>query len=210
MALHWRPVGPEPAETYWRRRAVLAAVAVLLALLVAFLLRDGDEPERLSDASPGPAASSGSPAAATPPGPPDPSAAPSQGGIEPCPASAVTVTVGADKDSYPVGGRPVLELAVTNTGAGACTLDLGQAAVELLIFSGSDRIWSSDDCASGRDAKITTLEPAKPAVTRLTWAGRRSLPGCEGPKAEALPGTYRVSGRVGEQRVQGGSFRIVG
>ena len=210
MALHWRPVGPEPAETYWRRRAVLAAVAVLLALLVAFLLRDGDEAERLSGDSAGPAAApSGSPAAAIPTGPPEPSAAPSPGGSEPCPASGLTVRVGADKDSYPVGGRPVLELAVTNTSAAPCTLDLGQGAVELLIFSGSDRIWSSDDCASGRDAKITTLEPGKPAVTRLTWAGRRSLPGCEGPKAEALPGTYRVSGRVGDQRVQGGSFRIV-
>lgn len=120
------------------------------------------------------------------------------------------MAVRADKDSYPVGGRPVLELAVTNTSPAACALDLGQGAVELLIFSGSDRIWSSEDCASGRGAKITTLEPAKPAVTRLTWAGRRSLPGCEGPKAEAQPGTYRVSGRVGEMRVQGGSFRIVG
>ena len=122
----------------------------------------------------------------------------------------MTVTVKADRDSYPIGGRPVLELAVTNTGTTPCTLDLGQGAVELLIFSGSDRIWSSDDCASGRGAKITTLEPAKPAVTKLTWAGRRSLPGCEGPKAEAQPGTYRVNGRVGDLQVPGSSFRIIG
>ena len=212
MALHWRPVGPEPAGTYWRRRAVLAAVVVLLPLLVvAFLMRDGDGADRLSGATPGPdGAASGSPAVATPDGPPDPSASSSPGQTDPCPASGVTVAVRADKDSYPVGGRPVLELAVASTSPAPCTLDLGQGAVELLIFSGSDRIWSSDDCASGRGAKITTLEPAKPAVTRLTWAGRRSLPGCGGPKAEAQPGTYRVSGRVGEMRVQGGSFRIVG
>ena len=211
MALHWRPVGPEPAETYWRRRAVLAAVVVLLPLLVAFLLRDGGEADRLSGASPEPPpGTAGSPPAATLAGPPDPSSSASPGQTDPCPANAVGVTVKADKDSYPVGGRPVLELAVTNTGPVPCTLDLGQGAVELVIFSGSDRIWSSDDCASGRGAKSTTLEPAKPAVTRLTWAGRRSLPGCEGPKAEAQPGTYRVSGRVGEMRVQGGSFRIIG
>lgn len=109
-----------------------------------------------------------------------------------------------------MGGRPQLELRVINTGSAPCTLDLGQSAVELLIFSGPDRIWSSDDCASGGAAKLTTLEPGKAATTRLTWAGRRSLPGCEGPKAQALPGTYRISGRIGDLQVEGAAFQFTG
>ncbi len=99
---------------------------------------------------------------------------------------------------------------MTNTGSAPCTLDLGQDAVELLIFSGADRIWSSDDCTSTGAAKPTPLQPGKAVPTRVTWAGRRSLPGCKGPKAQALPGTYRISGRVGELQVEGGSFQFTG
>lgn len=208
MALHWRPVGPEPVGTYWRRRAGLV-VGVVLAVFLVSLLTGGDEPDRLAGAG---AVSSPEPSARATSGAQRQSPAPSADPADPggCAATALEVTATSDKGSYPIGGRPVLELRVMNTGDTPCTVNLGQGGVELLVFSGPDRIWSSDDCASGGAAKPTTLPPGGPASTRLTWAGRRSLPGCEGPKAQAEAGTYRVTGRVGEQQAKGAAFVIKG
>ena len=210
MALHWQPVGPEPQETYWWRRASLLAglglvVFVLPGLLTA-LFTGGDDPDRLEDgASLAPTASS---PAASDPGVRSGSPSASPSAEVACPPAALQILAGADQDSYPVGGAPMLELRVTNTGTSPCTLDLGPAAVELLVYSGGDRIWSSDDCASGEAANVTSLVPGEPSSTMLSWDAQRSLPGCEGPKAPAQPGTYRVTGRVGELRVEGGFFRF--
>ncbi len=210
MALHWRPVGPEPEQTYWRRRAALAITVVLLIVLIAQLTGRGGDEDRLSSGEPSPSSPTTGSAEPTPTTPSSASASPSGAAADLCPPAELQIVADADKDSYPAGGRPQLELRVTNTGSAPCTLDLGQAATELLIFSGPDRIWSSDDCAPGGAAKPTTLEPGKAVPTRLTWAGRRSLPGCEGPKAQALPGTYRVAGRIGDLQAEGGSFQLTG
>jgi hypothetical protein len=210
MALHWRPVGPEPEQTYWRRRAALAITVVLLIVLIAQLTGRGGDEDRLSSGEPSPSSPTTGSAEPTPTTPSSASTPPSGAAADLCPPAELQIVADADKDSYPAGGRPQLELRVTNTGSAPCTLDLGQAATELLIFSGPDRIWSSDDCAPGGAAKPTTLEPGKAVPTRLTWAGRRSLPGCEGPKAQALPGTYRIAGRIGDLQAEGGSFQLTG
>ena len=209
MALHWRPVGPEPEQTYWRRRAALAITVVLLIVLFAQLTGRGGDEDRLSSGEPTPSSPTTGSAEPTPT-PSSASAPPIGAAADLCPPAELQIVADADKDSYPAGGRPQLELRVTNTGSAPCTLDLGQAATELSIFSGPDRIWSSDDCAPGGAAKPTTLEPGKAVPTRLTWAGRRSLPGCEGPKAQALPGTYRIAGRIGDLQAEGGSFQLTG
>ena len=202
MALNWRPVGPEPAPTYWQRRAVVAVgVLLLLLFLRAVLSGSGGERERVAanGASPSPTGSS----SAGPSGSPQPSASP---GSTPCAPPALTATATTERNDYPVGGRPVLVLTVTNTGTTPCTRDLGQGAVELMVVSGSDRIWSSDDCAPGGPAKSVVLAPQEESVTRLTWAGRRSQPGCAGDKAATQAGTYRVNARLGDLRVQGSAF----
>ncbi len=207
MALHWRPVGSEPASTYWQRRAVVATGAVLLLALLVSLLTGGDDaPDRLAEAPASPVPSAAPAASATP----EPSASPSATAVPICQPESLKVEALAGDESYGVGGSPKLSLQVTNTGAAPCTRDLGQAAIELLVYSGSDRIWSSDDCAPGGPKDVTTLAPGKPAVRRATWDGRRSLPGCAGGKAQAKAGTYRVTGRVGQLRVEGDAFRLTG
>ena len=214
MPLHWRPVGPEPASTYWMRRAVVAAAALLPVVLLAGLLGGGDDaPDRLAGA---PASAQPSTAPSVAPsvaptlGPPLPSPSPSPTAAAACAPGALKIEPGVAESSYRVGASPRLSLSVTNTGTTPCTLDLGSAAVELLVVSGSDRIWSSDDCAKGGAADVTTLEPGKAAVQRVAWNGRRSRPGCAGGKEQAQAGTYRVNGRVGELRAQGEVFRFTG
>lgn len=212
MALHWRPVGPEPASTYWQRRAVVATGVVLVLALGSTLLSGGDDPDELAQmprpTPSGTAVASASPAPSSSPTP-SPSASPSAA-VAICQPEALTVEALTDADSYPVGATPRLTLRVTNTGTTPCTRDLGQAAVELVVFSGRDRIWSSDDCAPGGAKDVTTLAPGKPVSQRVTWNGRRSRPGCEGDKEQAEAGTYRVQGRVGQLREQGAVFRLTG
>lgn len=204
MPLHWRPVGPEPASTYWLRRALLAAGVLVLLVLVPSLVGGGDaEPDTLAE-SPG-----GSPTASTSPSP-SPSPSPSASGPVACLPTAIEVQASAEQDSYAVGGSPRLSLSITNTGPTPCTRDVGQAQVELQVTSGSDRIWSSDDCAPGGDADVVTLLPGEPVVQSTTWDGRRSLPDCAGEKAAALAGTYRVGGRLGDLRVEGDAFTLTG
>ena len=221
MALHWRPVGPEPSQTYWVRRAVVAGAALLVLWLLAWLLFGGDEPdERLAQAPAPPVAPTPFTTAepsATPSTSPDPSASPGpdvSGSPTPspsaaaCPDEVLDVSAAAEQQAYPVGATPRLALSVTNTGPTSCARDMGQSAVELVVVSGPDRIWSSDDCAPGGDADLTTLEPGAVEVSRVTWPGTRSRPGCTGSQDQARAGTYRVEGRVGDLRVDGESFLL--
>lgn len=207
MALSVRPVGPEPAATYWLRRAVLIVAVLLVVLLVRGLLTSSGGPDTVATGAPSvrpaPAATPAATASA------DPSASPSTAPST-CQDAALELEAGAEQDSYAAGGRPLLMLAVTNTGSTACTRDLGQAAIELLVVSGSDRIWSSDDCAPGGPEKVVTLEPGEPSRAQVTWPGTRSLPECAGPQSAAQPGTYRVAVRVGDLRADGRPFRLTG
>jgi hypothetical protein len=214
MALHWRPVGPEPAQTYWLRRAVLAAAVLLVVLLLLQLFGGSGDDDRLAQqpdvaasATPGPGPTPDQTASADPGATPDPSAsATASASAAPCADEALSVEAAATEDSYAVGDQPRLELRITNTGPTPCSHDVGQAAVELQVVSGADRIWSSDDCAPGGDADVTVLQPRAVETSTVTWPGTRSLPGCQGDDEPAEAGTYRVVGRVGELLEEGGSF----
>ncbi len=134
---------------------------------------------------------------------PSPSASPTA-----CADDALRVTATPDRSRYAASPRPALRLAVRNGGAVPCTRALGRGAVELLVYSGSDRIWSSDDCAAGGPDGTVVLQPQQLVVTTLTWGGRRSRPGCPGGAEAAEPGTYRVVGRVGTLRTEGTAFTV--
>jgi hypothetical protein len=209
MALHWRPVGPEPASTYWMRRAVVLALALIPVVLAVSLLGGSPKEDTLTGVPVPPAATpepdaSVEPGASNGPSPAPPT--PTAEAVAACAPEALEITATAGEARYRVGTGPRLTLSVANTGDAPCTADLGQANVELLVHSGRDRIWSSDDCAPGGEAGPRTLQPGKPEVQRVTWDGRRSRPGCTGDKERAQPGTYRVTGRVGERTVQGDVF----
>lgn len=205
MSLHWRPVGPLPASVYWRRRAVVVGVPVLLLGLLRACGGDGGD-QQLTQAEP--SASPTRSAAAVPAAPAATRPASAAPAVGSCADAALEVTAAAERETYAKGETPRLVLTVKNTGTAPCRRALGQGAVELLVTSGSDRFWSSDDCAPGGDQGVTVLKPGEQRVQRVTWSGRRSAPGCGGSKAQAEPGTYRVSGRVGGKRVQGGVIRF--
>jgi len=194
MALH--PVGPLPASIYWRRRALVLVVVLAVLLLGGSFLGGGDgvktpQARTQPTSSPTPVRSSG---------PPVPPSA--------CPDSALKLETDTDEARYPVGGKPEITLVVGNTSEVTCTRDLGTKAVELLIFSGEDRVWSSDDCSKGNGSAVVKLKPGARSAVMLTWQGKRSKPECEGSREQAKPGTYRVVARVGTLRSEGAVFRF--
>lgn len=204
-----QPVGPLPASTYWRRRGVL-----LLGLLVLLLLLrscGGSDPAPRRAVTPAPSAT---PTRATPsvsPRPvvtPAPTVAPVAAGL--CPDTALELTATTDADVYAPGATPKITMVATNTSQAPCRRDVGSGVVELLVYSGEDRVWSSDDCNPAKASSLVTLAPAGTTAVVKTWPGVRSAPGCGGTKATAKAGTYRVVARLGTLRVSGAVFRIRG
>ena len=193
------PVGPLPAATYWRRRGV-----VLLAFMVMLLVVKscaGSAPRKVA-VTPRPTPTTS--VAAKPLRPAAPVA------IAVCVDSVLDLSTSTDAPSYAVGGTPKLTLAVKNTSATPCRRDLGSGAVELLVYSGADRVWSSDDCGQGKGVSLATLAAGASQAVVHTWSGKRSAPGCGGSRAQAKAGTYRVVARVGTLRKEGAVFRFSG
>lgn len=225
MALH--PVGPLAAGTYWRRRAVIGGALLLLLVLLKACTGSSQTgkdavalahpttsptPARTVTATPTPL----SPPAVTATGLATPTArvtagstgSPSAGPVVSCPDSVLVLIASADAPSYASGSTPGLRLSIRNGGPVACRRNVGSRAVELRILSGSDRIWSSDDCANGGSLEPVLLQPGETRSTSVVWSGRRSQPGCGGSTAQAQPGTYLVFARVGTLTRGGGSFAL--
>jgi hypothetical protein len=211
MALH--PVGPLPASTYWRRRAVLVAGLLAVVLLLRSCAGRGDDRPVAGTASPHPTATATAPASATPQASARASAVTATRAPAPVPAcrdEALALTSTTDQATYALGASPRITLSVKNSSSTACTRDLGSGAVELLVFSGADRIWSSDDCNPSTATAVTALAPGAGQAVVKTWPGKRSRPGCSGSAAPAQAGTYRVVARVGTLRVDGAVFQLHG
>ena len=204
-----RPRGPLSPRTYWRRRLVVGGLALVLLALLLRACTGGSTPATtptgtgatpssspsVRSAAPSSSASAGqSPSAGPSPsvGPsasasPSPSAAP----VAACAPGDVTLDVGTARESFPAGGPVRVTVAVGTRGAGPCTVDVGPGAVQVVVVSGSDRIWARQDC-DGAGAQVVTVAPDAPVAADVTWPGRRSRPGCpaglERAAARHLPG----------------------
>ena len=206
MAL--QPVGPLPASTYWRRRALLLVGLLVLVLVVAKACGGDGGAQTLSAASPTPSPSV-SPATSTTPAAVPSKAAASPAALQTCRNTVLQVTAESDAEAYPSGGKPRFTLTIRNIGSVACRRALGPGAVELRVFSGEDRIWSSDDCNESKEQGVLTLPAGAARATTVQWSGKRTRPGCQTAET-AQPGTYRASARVGDLIRQGSVFRITG
>lgn len=201
-----QPVGPLPASTYWRRRVFLGLLALIGLLLLLKACGGSDDPSLVSA---GPTASStASASAATAAASPSPSASPTVSAPPSvCGDAALKVTAESDAKTYKGGAAPRFTLTVTNTGPVPCRRALGPDVIELRVFSGEDRIWSSDDCNRAKGQGVLLLAAGEARALTVQWPGKRTKPDCVTGKV-ALPGTYRVSARVGPIVRQGSIFRI--
>jgi hypothetical protein len=220
------PVGPLPASVYWRRRALALAVVIVVLLLGWAVLPGGgndeprdaagaagsasptvpaaapteltasppsDDPGRPGDGDAvdagGATATTSAPAPTTPkPPPPAPKA---------CADAALQVTVAPRHPAYSVGQSPILDLRVRNVSALACTRDLGAGQQEIVLFRGTLRLWSSNDCFPDSTRSVQLLRPGAVQTSSVTWSGLVSRPKCAGTRTRVGPGTYALVARLG-------------
>jgi hypothetical protein len=114
-----------------------------------------------------------------------------------CPDSALKVTIEAAHSEYVVGAQPRIVLSVQNVSGTPCTRDLGAAQQEVMLYQGSDRLWSSNDCYPGGGQDVETINAGERDRYTVTWSGLSSHPKCTGTRTRVGPGTYKLVGRVG-------------
>lgn len=174
-----RPEGSLPPRVYWIRRAVvllvLALVVVLAVIGVRALTGGGDGDARAED----------------PPAAQQPTQEETEEGTPVCAPAAVGVQLAADATTYPAAALPTFTVTITNTGDVPCLLDAGEAQRQVLVTSGSDRIWASTDCASGEALQLL-LAPGQSDERPVQWDRNRSVEGCAPDQAAAQPGTYQA------------------
>ena len=182
--------GRLPESVYRRRRIVvgLAALGVIavIVLLIAALMQPRGDVKPSDTKTPG--------AGETPPATTQPSDA--------CNPAVIQVSAVTDAASYPDGTHPLLSMEIVNTGADACTLDVGTDVQYYAIVSGSDPIWNSRDCQSDPAPAQMVIEPNTPLTTTpFAWDRTRSSTStCSGERPPVTGGgaTYRLSVSLGE------------
>lgn len=186
-----RPSGPLPASVYWRRRAVVLAAAVLAVVLVVLvvqaLLPSGDDPA----AEPSPSAS----------------ASADTDGTVLCGDTDLDVRVTADAADYPEGANPVFTVELTNTGDQPCVVDAGDPERVVTVTSGSDRIWSSMDCAAAEPVRLL-LAAGQSDQRQVSWDRSRSETGCTSDLPAPKAGTYQVRVTVADVTSTPASFTL--
>jgi len=191
------PTGPQSPGVYWVRRALVVVVLLVALLGVRWLLtgRGGGTP---SATPPTPTPTSSTSHSSTPTTSTSSAPKPTPTGAVACTKEQISVTASTDAASYPVGSTPRLRMTIENTSSTPCTRDIGAAQNELLITSGTARVWSSDDCSPGGGSQVVTMAPGQSYSVAVTWLGKLSAKGCPANQPAATKGTYKLTGRNGD------------
>lgn len=215
------PVGPEPAEVYWRRRLVVG-IAVLLTLVALFKIFNGGgndvaavTPSQSASAVTESQAPQVSESAVPEIGPTDaPSIADSQTPTptEPakngeCSDADTSVSVVLDRKTTTVGTGLHLTMKVKNNSKVACKRDVGSGANEVTVISGPALIWSTDHCNPSTAKDIVKLAPGQTWSVTVVWGGKLSGKGCK-ILTTAKPGAYWGHARNGRVNSDGARFVI--
>jgi hypothetical protein len=109
----------------------------------------------------------------------------------PCPDNDVRV-VPVVKDAY-AGSDVRLGMELTTFDSPACTWEVSSDSLALKLTSGSDRIWTSQECPATVPTESVVLRKTQAVVVDVVWNGRRSDPDCSRTTAWAEPGYYHVT-----------------
>ncbi len=170
------PIGPLPRAVYWRRRAIILGLIVLLVGGVWTLF---------------------SAFTATPT--PTPSTAATPGAVAPCDPADITLSAITDQDAYAEGEFPQFSMNITNTGDATCTLEVGSDKQRYTVTSGSDSIWDSTVCQTGAEPFVQELTAGQTVTpTAVEWGRARSDNCDSGTPAVGGGASYQLTVYVGE------------
>lgn len=202
MSTILRPVGPQPARVYWLRRAVVVGALVLVVLLMWSMVRGGG--------GGGDAAADDTPEVEATVPTTDEEPTDDGDAARTCTGADLTLVVTADAASYAAGANPTFNVRITNTGDSSCTVDAGEATRELLVTSGSDRIWSSLDCVAADAPERVLLLPAGASdePVSVAWPRVRSNEQCGDGLPAPRPGTYHVVAKLVGAESQPATFTL--
>jgi cell division septation protein DedD len=94
------------------------------------------------------------------------------------------------------GAQPItIRLALTGI-APACTFKVSPDSVVVKITSGSDRIWSSQDCPTSVKPADVIVRNGVPSYVNVVWSGRRSDESCGRGTPWANAGFYHAFAAV--------------
>lgn len=209
-----RPSRPLPARVYWLRRAMVLTLAFGLVFGIAQLLDGGAEPAgetaRVVGAATGELSRAATPRATDDARPvrdrksvgsdrehkrdkptrtktkaplPEPSG--------PCAPSDIVATPKVKGTAY-AGKNVTFRIRLTTQRTPACTWRVAPSALVVKLVSGSDRIWSSQDCARAIPKLDVVVRQEKAAKVDVVWRGQRSDSACSRTTAWAQPGWYHV------------------
>ncbi|MEV4614166.1 hypothetical protein AB0K43_16450 [Kitasatospora sp. NPDC049258] len=111
-----------------------------------------------------------------------------------CAASQITLELASAQPAYQPKDKPRVTLTVRNTSGPNCRVDLGRAASSITVTaSNGERIWSSGDCPTDRQATWVQVSAGSGLTETFSWDRSRSKPQCASADgAAAAPDTYRV------------------
>lgn len=204
-----RPRGPLPARTYWLRRVVVLGTALALVVAIASLLGAFGDADGGGDAG-GRARTAGTttsqePATTPSTTPTDPAAATGKkrGKGKKTSAPPLAEPTGecesSDVVATPVietaeGGRDVpITINLRTRETAACTWTVSPETLTVTITSGSDFIWSSQQCPTSIAAQDVVVRQAVDAPVVVTWKdAKRSDETCSNLTEWARLGYYHV------------------
>lgn len=202
MNVWLRPAGPEPPQVYWTRRLVVLGGAVVVILLVVTLISSAVRGRADEPAEDGTVAEDVGADVTDEPA----------SGTRTCTAADLRLVVASDAGSYAAAAQPNLTVTITNIGQNSCAIDAGAEHLELLITSGSDRIWSSLDCVADDAPERLLLLAAGDAdnETTVAWTRIRSNADCDADLPAPRPGWYRAVAKLAGAESEPEQFELTG
>lgn len=108
----------------------------------------------------------------------------------PCPTGDVSVSPSVRR-AY-AGQQVTITLDLTTQSSPACTWEVSPDTVVVELTSGSDRIWSSQDCPTAIGQHSVIVRKDHVTKVPIVWGARRSDAGCPQSTLWAQPGWYHV------------------
>jgi hypothetical protein len=196
------PRGRLPQHVYWVRRSVVLGAALLLVFGIGKLLGgNGQDPSSADVAASNSSAQESPSSTPTTYGPVAPTTTPgakAKGAPLAAPSGECKDDEVSVLPSVPrAWGAQAIGIRLALTGIQpACTFKVSPESVVVKITSGSDRIWSSQDCPNSIKPADVVVRNGVPTYVNVVWSGRRSDDTCSHNTPWANAGFYHAFAAV--------------
>jgi hypothetical protein len=114
-----------------------------------------------------------------------------------CRLSQLRSAIAAPSSVVRRGTTVALTVTVTNQGTAGCVWDIAKLPVQVNVDSGSDRIWSTADCAAWGPTGAHPIAAGKSWKFTVKWPTKRSATGtCKLSAEELGTGTYVATAQL--------------